>query len=104
MPTDISNIAFILKDQLFLKMRIEQYFIFFLMFPKTNDYIRRSILRTVFLIVEMGGASEPKAEPVTVAEIKDIAETRLPKPVWRYYVDGADDQVTTRRNAAVFNE
>lgn len=42
--------------------------------------------------------------PITVAEVKAIAEQKLPKPVWNYYVDGADDQVTARRNYEVYNE
>ncbi|KAF5228686.1 hypothetical protein FAUST_10916 [Fusarium austroamericanum] len=37
-------------------------------------------------------------KPITVDEIKALAQKILPAYVWRYYADGADDQVTTLRN------
>jgi (S)-2-hydroxy-acid oxidase len=42
--------------------------------------------------------------PVTVEQVRQIAKQKLPEPVWRYYEDGADDQITTRRNREVYNE
>ncbi|KAF5651858.1 FMn-dependent dehydrogenase [Fusarium sp. NRRL 25303] len=39
---------------------------------------------------------------ITVDEIKILAQKRLPAYVWRYYADGADDQLTTLRNQEVY--
>ncbi|KAI1053175.1 hypothetical protein LB506_012311 [Fusarium annulatum] len=41
-------------------------------------------------------------KPITVDEIKALAQKRLPAYVWRYYCDGADDQLTTLRNQEVY--
>jgi (S)-2-hydroxy-acid oxidase len=41
-------------------------------------------------------------KPITVEEIRALAQKRLPAYVWRYYVDGADDQLTTLRNEEVY--
>ncbi|QPC65829.1 hypothetical protein HYE67_008060 [Fusarium culmorum] len=41
-------------------------------------------------------------KPITVDEIKALAQKILPAYVWRYYADGADDQVTTLRNQEVY--
>jgi hypothetical protein len=43
-------------------------------------------------------------DPVTIAEIRAIAQSRLPGPVWDYYATGADDEETLQRNSAVFQE
>ncbi|KAH6893013.1 FMN-dependent dehydrogenase [Thelonectria olida] len=43
-------------------------------------------------------------DPVTIADIKAIAQSRLPGPVWDYYVTGADNEETLQRNGAVFRE
>ncbi|KAL2206808.1 FMN-dependent alpha-hydroxy acid dehydrogenase [Sarocladium strictum] len=42
--------------------------------------------------------------PINVAEVKKIAEQVLQKPVWRYYVDGADEQLTTAQNERVYKQ
>ncbi|KAK7418115.1 hypothetical protein QQX98_004090 [Neonectria punicea] len=42
--------------------------------------------------------------PITVAEVKDIAEKNLEEQVWRYYVDGAQEQITAQRNQSISNE
>jgi (S)-2-hydroxy-acid oxidase len=43
-------------------------------------------------------------EPVTVAEIKEIAKSKLPAHVWDYYITGADEETTKRRNEDVYSE
>ena len=43
-------------------------------------------------------------DPVTVAEVKDIARTRLDPAVWDYYTTGADDEYSLRRNDEMFRE
>lgn len=43
-------------------------------------------------------------EPVTVCEIKEIANTKLKGPVWNYYVTGSDDETTVKRNEEVYAE
>lgn len=43
-------------------------------------------------------------EPLTVADIRAIAKSRLPKRVWEYYSTGADDEQTLHRNNEVFKE
>jgi (S)-2-hydroxy-acid oxidase len=52
--------------------------------------------------------TSPKGEamitPITVAEIKNMAEQKLPEQVWDYYVTGADSEQTLRRNEAVYNQ
>ncbi|KAJ9425835.1 Hydroxyacid oxidase [Fusarium oxysporum] len=39
---------------------------------------------------------------ITVGEIKALAQKRLPAYIWRYYTDGADDQLTTLQNGEVY--
>lgn len=43
-------------------------------------------------------------DPITVADIKEIAKKRLDKPVWDYYITGADEEYTVRRNESIFQE
>ncbi|KAH7208656.1 hypothetical protein DER44DRAFT_838911 [Fusarium oxysporum] len=39
---------------------------------------------------------------ITVDEIKALAQKRLPAYIWRYYADGADDQLTALQNGEVY--
>ncbi|KAG9254173.1 FMN-dependent dehydrogenase [Emericellopsis atlantica] len=48
--------------------------------------------------------SDVHPRPITVKEIKAIAERRLRKPVWRYYVDGADEQLTAGWNESIYDQ
>jgi hypothetical protein len=43
-------------------------------------------------------------EPIAVAEIKAIAKAKLEDRVWDYYITGADEQKTVKRNETVFDE
>ena len=43
------------------------------------------------------------ADPITVQEVKVLAQKRLPKSVYDYYACGADDQDALRRNIDAFN-
>lgn len=36
--------------------------------------------------------------PLTIAELEQIAQKRLRKQVWDYYVSGSDEQTSTKRN------
>ncbi|KAF4459586.1 FMN-dependent dehydrogenase [Fusarium albosuccineum] len=46
----------------------------------------------------------PKAEPVTVADVKELAQQRLDPAVWNYYTTGADQEQTVQRNSSIFQE
>jgi hypothetical protein len=52
----------------------------------------------------MSGNKKINPEPVTLLDIEKIAAARLPKAVWRFYADGADEQITASRNRAVYDE
>jgi isopentenyl diphosphate isomerase/L-lactate dehydrogenase-like FMN-dependent dehydrogenase len=43
-------------------------------------------------------------EPITIADVKAIAQKRLSPSAWNYYTTGADEERTTRRNERVFEE
>lgn len=45
-----------------------------------------------------------KAPPITVAEIKTIAKTKLRQPVWDYYTTGADEEQTLIRNETIYTK
>ena len=45
-----------------------------------------------------------RPELVTISDTERIASARLPSRVWRYHADGADEQKTTHRNKAVYDE
>ena len=47
---------------------------------------------------------ENMAAPITVAEIKAIAKTKLSQPVWDYYTTGADEEHTLRRNETIYTK
>lgn len=49
-------------------------------------------------------AEKGDAMPITIADVKEIAKRKLRYPVWRYYVDGADAQISVLRNERVFDE
>ncbi|KAM5348651.1 hypothetical protein ACJ41O_008475 [Fusarium nematophilum] len=44
------------------------------------------------------------SEPITLAEVKKLAQERLQGPVWRYYITGADDERTVQRNHDIFEK
>ncbi|KAF9878129.1 peroxisomal -2-hydroxy-acid oxidase [Colletotrichum karsti] len=52
----------------------------------------------------MAVIKDAPAKPVTISDVYEIAKARLPKPVWDYYITGADDEHTLERNQAVFRE
>lgn len=43
-------------------------------------------------------------DPITVAEIKELAKAKLSKQAWEYYITGADEEKTLARNEAVYDE
>lgn len=43
-------------------------------------------------------------DPVTVADVKEIAKARLNPDVWDYYVTGADDEFSLRRNEKIYQK
>ncbi|OLN81995.1 Hydroxyacid oxidase 1 [Colletotrichum chlorophyti] len=49
-------------------------------------------------------ASSKHPEPVTIADVRDIAAKELSKAAWDYYTTGADDELTVARNQAAFND
>lgn len=42
--------------------------------------------------------------PITIAEIKVLAQKKLPKQVWDYYITGADEEKTVARNEAIYDK
>lgn len=42
--------------------------------------------------------------PLTIAELEAIAQTKLRKQVWDYYVSGSDEQASARRNKAAYDK
>lgn len=45
-----------------------------------------------------------ESTPLTIAEIEDIAQTKLRKQVWDYYVSGSDEQASASRNREAYNK
>lgn len=42
-------------------------------------------------------------DPITVEEVRKIAERKLPQNVYDYYASGSDDQLAVCRNARAFD-
>lgn len=42
--------------------------------------------------------------PLTIAELEVVAQTKLRKQVWDYYVSGSDEQASARRNKEAYNK
>lgn len=44
------------------------------------------------------------ADPITIADVKEIAKKRLDPAAWEYYITGADDEQSVRRNETIFKK
>ncbi|PGH11124.1 hypothetical protein AJ79_05069 [Helicocarpus griseus UAMH5409] len=44
-----------------------------------------------------------KEDPITIAELAVLAQKKLPKQVWDYYVSGADEENVVKRNKNAFD-
>ena len=44
------------------------------------------------------------APPVTIADLRELARRRLPRMVFDFVDGGAEDEITLRRNEAVFSD
>lgn len=42
-------------------------------------------------------------DPLTVAEVREIAEKKIEKSAWDYYAPGADEQKALKRNSEALN-
>lgn len=42
--------------------------------------------------------------PLTISELEAIAQTKLRKQVWDYYVSGSDEQASARRNKEAYDK
>ena len=42
--------------------------------------------------------------PLSIAEYETIAEFKLPKQTWDYYISGCDDWASVRRNREAFKK
>ncbi|KAH8647785.1 FMN-dependent dehydrogenase [Xylariales sp. PMI_506] len=51
-----------------------------------------------------GSSSSGASEPITVAEIREIAKTKLSKQAWEYYKTGADAEITLGRNEEAYSD
>lgn len=51
----------------------------------------------------MSQKAASSTDPITVTEIEQIAQTRLPKNVYDYYACGADEQKALARNSYMFD-
>ncbi|CAG9988045.1 unnamed protein product [Clonostachys byssicola] len=52
----------------------------------------------------MSPTDEPPSDPITVAEVKEIAKTKLNQPTWDYYTTGADESRTLDRNSNIYKK
>lgn len=52
----------------------------------------------------MHKTDEKTVDPITVAEVKEIARKRLDPGVWDYYITGADEEYSIRRNENAYRE
>jgi isopentenyl diphosphate isomerase/L-lactate dehydrogenase-like FMN-dependent dehydrogenase len=43
-------------------------------------------------------------DPITIADVKEIARKRLDPAAWEYYITGADDEQSVRRNETIFKK
>ena len=43
-------------------------------------------------------------DPVTIADVREIAQKRLDPAAWDYYITGADDEQTVVRNETIFKK
>lgn len=43
-------------------------------------------------------------DPITIADVKDIAQKRLDPAAWEYYITGADEEHSVRRNETIFKK
>ena len=43
-------------------------------------------------------------DPVTIADVREIAQKRLDPAAWDYYITGADEEQTVVRNETIFKK
>lgn len=43
-------------------------------------------------------------DPITIADVREIAQKRLDPAAWDYYITGADGEQTVRRNETIFKK
>lgn len=43
-------------------------------------------------------------DPITIADVRAIAKKRLDPAAWEYYITGADDEQSVRRNETIFKK
>ena len=43
-------------------------------------------------------------DPITIADVKEIAKKRLDPAAWDYYITVADDEQSVRRNETIFKK
>jgi len=43
-------------------------------------------------------------DPITIADVREIAQKRLDPAAWDYYITGADDEQTVVRNETIFKK
>lgn len=51
----------------------------------------------------MAPSLDDTTRPITVSEVKAIAQRKLSKQAWEYYKTGADDEQTLQRNETIFD-
>jgi hypothetical protein len=87
----------------------ERAFLYFLIRRSVSF---RSEARVIFLstsskaLAKMPHAhSNPEMpDPITIADVREIAQKRLDPAAWDYYITGADDEQTVRRNETIFKK
>jgi (S)-2-hydroxy-acid oxidase len=47
--------------------------------------------------------SAKEDDPITLAEVEQLAKRGLPKSTYDYYACGADDEIVLRRNVEIFS-
>lgn len=43
-------------------------------------------------------------DPITIADVREIAQQRLDPAAWEYYITGADDEQSVRRNEEIYKK
>jgi uracil DNA glycosylase len=74
---------------------------------RTSDVRLDNGIKTIRLCQQNTAMRSPVSdgyEPITIDDVKAIAQKRLTPSAWNYYTAGADEEQTTLRNERVFKE
>lgn len=49
-------------------------------------------------------SSKTKDDPITISELFSLAQRKLPKQIWDFYVSGSDEGYAVRRNNRAYDK